>query len=177
MVFNMNLRPAQTAKSLPVSHRLRPCEEHASANLQAVRERSETAGETTSNIHTARFSVMGRDANCNLCHDSLPVLQPLPFVLGFLVIQASMTPPSPSCECVCVHHICVFHKEHTDVGVAVKWPNKASEKIPSESNQSPSVPTTKPLPGYTTALSCPSTLKALAAHNCMPSLLYQSGCN
>lgn len=33
-------------------------------------------------------------------------------------------------------------KKHTDVGVAVKQPNKLSEKSPSESNCSPNVPTT-----------------------------------
>lgn len=59
----MNLRPVQTAE-------LRPCEEHASVTLQAGRERSEASGETMSNIHTVRFSVMGGDAECNLCCDS-----------------------------------------------------------------------------------------------------------
>lgn len=101
----MNMRTAQTAQSLPDSYRLRPCEEHAPVNLQAVCVRSEMSGGTMSNIHTARFSEMGGDADCNSRHNSLPVSQPLPFVSGFLVKQASMTPPSPSCVRVCVHHI------------------------------------------------------------------------
>lgn len=84
-------------------------------------------------------------------HDHFPL---------FSIFWAPMTPPFSFYMYVCVRVcVCTLHflkvlyefvsfipKEHTDVGVAVKWPNKLSEKIPSESNHSLSVPTTKPHP-------------------------------
>lgn len=133
----MNLRPAQTAQSLPSSYRLRPCAEHASLNLQAVCVRSEMSGETMSNIHTVRFREMGGYADCNLCHDSLPVSQPLLFVFscwGFFFGRAGLHDPTLAFlyARLCASHflkvpyaiVSFTPKEHTDVGVAVKWPNK-----------------------------------------------------
>lgn len=131
----MNLRPAQTAKSLPNSYRLRPCAEHASLNLQAVYVRSEMSGETMSDIHTVRFSEMGGYADCNLCRDFLPVSQPLLFVFSCFFCffgLAGLHDPTLAFLCVrlCASHflkvpyaiVSFIPKKHTDVGVAVKWP-------------------------------------------------------
>lgn len=67
--------------------------------------------------------------------------QPLPFVLGRSGPTGLPDPAlvSPGIAFYKNVSACAFRsrkKKQTDVGVAAKWPNKASEKIPSEGNQS-----------------------------------------
>lgn len=97
---------------------------------------------------TYRFGVMGGGTSCDLCPGSLPVPHNhFPLFSGALWFDR---PAGPALVFLCIAFyknlsVSAFlsppKKTHTGVGVAEKWPNKASEKNPLEGNQSP-----KPLP-------------------------------
>lgn len=112
-----------------------------------------------SNIHT--FCVTGVDVS----HIFLSQLTSTTTSFGFKVFLLNGHPLFQPPICVSVtkflkalyESVSFTCKEHTDVGVAVKWRNKLDEKIPSESTSTP-----KHLNNQNnTALSRPSSLKAL----------------